>query len=135
MFKILCLVFCAILNFGVGDDLVCHSCIGILPGLPDCYNGVESSFHNETCTPLSDTSVLSIRGLNLKNLKRSVPIDAMCVGVVFKDSGIKAVYRGCGYVYEGLDICQFIGLTLDVEYCFYCKHDLCNGKPIEKQLH
>ncbi|KAF5278505.1 hypothetical protein FQR65_LT15676 [Abscondita terminalis] len=147
MFKPLCLVLFAILNFSVGQDLICHTCVGTLPG--DCYNGVEAFYHNGTCTPVPDANALPFKGFNLKSLKRDESVDRMCIIVVvngmtvqffgrsnqevlFLDPGIKAVYRGCAYMNEGVDMCEFLSSTMDVGYCHICKTDLCNGQPVKK---
>ncbi|KAF5278507.1 hypothetical protein FQR65_LT15678 [Abscondita terminalis] len=128
MFKFLCLTVVVVLNLGAGDAIVCNGCLASTDS--DCYRGVQPSFFQQKCRPVDALDAKSVKRFMPKNLNKSVPIETVCISFVVKDSEQKIAERGCGYIYEGVDICEYLNWAEDVESCSYCREDLCNSKPI-----
>lgn len=42
----------------------------------------------------------------------------------------KRIERGCGYIYETVDICDYMHKFYDIEACYYCNTDFCNKLPV-----
>ncbi|KAK4872863.1 hypothetical protein RN001_014892 [Aquatica leii] len=105
MVKFSCLIVLVALNLSTAKALSCYGCIASTDS--DCYRGVVSSFFNQQCqsTMVSNLSVL--KGLALND---SVPIETVCVSLVLTDFQPKVVERGCGYIYEGVDIYQICAI-------------------------
>lgn len=93
--------------------LQCYMCIASTTS--DCYKGELSSLVRQTCRHQS-------------NPER--PIETLCVEYSYLDSDQEIVTRGCGYIFEGVNICQYLNLTVPIKTCDFCKSDLCNFNPI-----
>lgn len=40
-----------------------------------------------------------------------------------------AFERGCGFIYEDVDLCSYLGEVADIPSCSTCDTDLCNSDP------
>uniref|UniRef100_A0A1Y1LZ19 Protein quiver n=1 Tax=Photinus pyralis TaxID=7054 RepID=A0A1Y1LZ19_PHOPY len=89
--------------------LQCYLCIASTTS--DCNEGNVTSMARQTCH-------------NSSNPER--PTETVCVGYAYSDGDQQIVTRGCGYIFQDVNICWYLNLTVPVVSCSDCKTDLCN---------
>ncbi|KAF2880922.1 hypothetical protein ILUMI_25251 [Ignelater luminosus] len=131
---VLAAVIFSFVDFSTG--LNCHACMTSTTS--DCVDGVEASYFINPCVPQvnrNNSLGLFVNGINLKIDPKTegnlADITTVCVRYAYRDTNTesKIFIRGCGYIYVGVDICEYLEATSDVIGCSWCDQDYCNGEP------
>ncbi|KAK4872862.1 hypothetical protein RN001_014891 [Aquatica leii] len=123
MFKFLCFIVLVALHLGTVCALTCHRCLASTNS--DCYRGVEASFIKEQC---SSNTVSNLSVLKNLTLNKTLSFETVCVSVVFSGYWNDYIERGCGFIYKGEDICEYLDSVSYIESCSYCTANFCNSK-------
>ncbi|KAK9716809.1 Helix-turn-helix domain (DUF4817) [Popillia japonica] len=90
-------------------SLKCYYCAGSLES--DCYEGIKSAMVIQDCNAGQrniSTAKLSISDHGILEDKDNTEVVTTCISYVAHTYGMVYIERGCGYIYEGLDICDYM---------------------------
>ncbi|GJQ68149.1 hypothetical protein Trydic_g16811 [Trypoxylus dichotomus] len=108
-------------------SLKCYYCAGSVTS--DCYEGIKSAMIIQDCNAGErniSTAKLSISDHGTLEDREDNEVVTTCVSFIAYTYGMTYIERGCGFVHEGIDICDYLDIFFELVDCLHCEFDMCN---------
>nr|XP_022909256.1 uncharacterized protein LOC111420487 [Onthophagus taurus] len=120
--KVLLVSCLLMITITTGSALKCWMCMGSMES--DCFRGEQVSM------TIQDCDLNGAKNAPLPEKDAQVATVQKCVDFVSIISGTEVLTRGCGWIYENVDICKYMDSVTSLVNCKSCDENLCNAYPL-----